>query len=308
MNINATAPINHTLSITEKRKKKDEIKVAKVLEMEGDCRQDSFSYTCYENAYQAYKKLGDEYNKKRLLKKIDGINRKILKNLDSKSLSEKENIQTLIDFYILNYRNMELEDVLQEIVSDFLPNFYIRNLFPFIPDKDLQNNRLTEDITVYDYCKELKQKIQGNREILTGIFNFLIKEKGLTAEHIVKLIRNSNELKDFDTFFIEENIKRFFDKDYFCVMHSLPNQFENLLLYIGNYKKFNPMEISSSTFEDLSYLIEDSNLRQYLILLLTSEFGFNFKNKSANGKLKVSEINQGNCVLLIHLLLCLLII
>ena len=50
-------------------------------------------------------------------------------------------------------------------------------------------------------------------------------------------------------------------------MHSLPNQFENLLLYIGNYKKLNPMEISSSTFEDLSYLIEDSNLRQYLILL-----------------------------------------
>lgn len=305
MNISAVSPTNTHFSVSEKRKK-DEIKVANVFEAESDSRQDSLSYNCYENAYQAYKRLGDEYNKKRLLKKLDGVNRKILKNLDSKDLSNETNIKTLTQFYILNYKTMEIEDVLKEIVSDFFPNFYIRNLFPFIPDTDSKNNFLIEDITVYDYCKELKQKIQGNRELLTGIFNYLIEEKGLTAEHIIKIIKNSKKLEKFNSFFIEENIKRFFEKDYFCVMQSLPNQFENLLAYISNHEDFNPMRITTSSFENLSYLIQDSNLRQYLIFLLTSELGFNFKNKSANGKLKPSEITQGNCVLLIHLLLCLL--
>ncbi|MDQ0197077.1 DUF4209 domain-containing protein [Neobacillus ginsengisoli] len=239
--------------------------------------------------------------------------------------------QEEIDREIQPYLNVPLDEALLHFAREisFIPNvsqieentkkqmkesFSLRNFFGGSVVSD--GKKIFQTVDDQDTFKiNFNQYYMMAMEIIANVimvplFERLV-DKGLSATHIINLLKFWGYIDEQSGVFIKIGIEKFFERDYISSMHILVPQLEALVRNFFGSIGYATTVIKKGTVQQeqtFNEFLERKDIKEsmpkevhkYLVMLMVEQTGCNFRNKIAHGLIHPAECNKTNNMLILH--------
>lgn len=174
--------------------------------------------------------------------------------------------------------------------------------------------------------EDLKQQAFANLYILdlllrtevflVPIFQRLISENGLTADHVLRKLVAWPWIHPENLTLVTDGIQKFFNGDYVGCIHILAPQFESTLrraFSLGGYPTTSLRRGAAQQEETFNAFLENLDvqrvlgidLHQLIKMVMVDPLGLNLRNEVGHGLISIGNCNQSNCTKIVFLFLAL---